>query len=277
VVIKRNAIEKTLFIRRINIMKKALAVVLGLSLVGMAFADAKGDEIAKKYYSLKKADDTKSTAVMTLIDKAGTRKVRKLEIYYQEGPEGKNAFMNFLEPADVAGTKFLTLAHKDADAEQRLYLPALKKTRKISSSGKDGEFVNSDFYFYDLSDKKFEDHSHTFISENETIADQAFAGMKFYKIEMKPVDPTSPYSKEIAYINMDDNFVYKLECFDKKDNALLKTFLFVKVQNIKGVLVPVQTMVTNSKKGTKTLLALNDPQVNSGVKAETFTVKNLEQ
>jgi len=258
-------------------MKKFIAVVLGVTLAGMVFADAKGDAAAKKYYDLPKANDTKSSATMTLIDKAGTKKVRKLEIYYQEGAEGKNAFMKFLEPADVAGTKFLTLAHKGADAEQRLYLPALNKTRKISSSGKDGEFVNSDFYFFDLEDKKFEDHTYTFIEDNVTLADKAFAGMKFTKVEMAPVDASSPYSKEIAYINMDNNFVYKLECFDRKDNALLKTFLFVKVEDIKGVLVPVQTMVTNNKKGSKTLLALADPQVNSGVKSEVFSVQNLEQ
>jgi hypothetical protein len=258
-------------------MKKLLAVALTMSLVGAAFADAKGDEIAHKYYNLKKADDTKSTAIMTLIDKAGTKKVRKLEIFYRETAEGKDAFMKFLEPADVAGTKFLTLSHKGADTEQRLYLPALKKTRKISSSGKDGEFVNSDFYFYDLEDKKFEDHVHTFIADNVTINDQAFAGKKFSKIEMKPVAANAPYSKEIAYVSQDDNFVYKLECYDAKDGALLKTFLFVKVENIKGVLVPTQTLVTNHKKGTKTLLALTDPQVNTGVKADTFSVQNLEQ
>jgi hypothetical protein len=258
-------------------MKKTIAVILGISLVGFAFADAKGDAAAKKYYDLPKAKDTHSPAIMTLIDKTGTKKVRNLEIFYQEGPEGKNAFMSFLEPADVAGTKFLTLAHKNADAEQRLYLPALKKTRKISSSGKDGEFVNSDFYFFDLEDKKFEDHSYTFLEDNVTIADKAFDGMKFTKVEMVPTDATAPYSKEIAYINMDNNFVYKLECFDRKDGALLKTFLFVKVENIKGVLVPTQTIVTNNKKGSKTLLALTDPQVNSGVKDEVFTQQNLEK
>jgi outer membrane lipoprotein-sorting protein len=258
-------------------MKKAFAVVLGLTLVGMAFADAKGDEIARKYYSLKKADDTKSTAVMTLIDKSGAKKTRKLEIFYREGPEGKDAFMNFLEPADVAGTKFLTISHKGAEAEQRLYLPALKKARKIAATGKSGEFVNSDFYFYDLEDKYFEDHTHTFVADNVTIPDQAFAGMKFSKIEMNPVDTASPYSKEIAYVNAADNFVYKLECYDAKDGALLKTFLFVKVQNVKGVLLPVQTIVTNHKKGTKTLLALTDPQVNTGVKADVFSPNSLGQ
>lgn len=258
-------------------MKKLITVALGLILATAGFADAKGDAAAQKYYGLTKAANTKAAATMTIIDKAGTKKVRKLEIFYQEGTEGKNAFMNFLEPADVAGTKFLTIAHKNAETEQRLYLPALKKTRKISSSGKDGEFVNSDFYFFDLEDKTFADHTYTFLADGVTIADKAFEGMKFSKIEMKPVDPASPYAKEIAYINMDNNFVYKLECFDKKDGALLKTFLFVKVDSIKGVLVPVQTIVINSKKGSKTLLALTAPQVNSGIKNDVFTEKNLEQ
>ena len=213
-------------------MKKLCAAVLGFSLVGMmAFADSKGDVIAQKYYALTKAVDTRSLATMTLIDKNGIKKVRKLEIFYKEGPEGKNAFMKFLDPADVAGTKFLTIAHKGAESEQRLYLPALNKTRKISAAGKDGEFVNSDFYFFDLADKSFADHTYTLLEENVTLADLAFKGMTFSKIEMKPVDLTTPYSREVAYVNNDNGFIYKLECFDRKDNALLKTFLFIRLIN----------------------------------------------
>jgi hypothetical protein len=258
-------------------MKRQIIAGLCIALAAGAFADAKGDEIAKAYYGLSKAADTKADGVMTLIDKAGGRKVRKLDINYREGPEGKDAYLVFSEPADVAGTKFLTLSHKGADSEQRLYLPALKKTRKISSSGKDGAFVNSDFYFYDLEDRHFEDNTYTFIAGDVTIADKAFDGMKFDKVEMKPVASNAPYSKCLAYANQADHFIYKLECFDKKDGALLKTFLFVKVENLKGHLVPTQTMVTNNKAGTKTLLALNNVQVDIGAKAELFTEKNLEK
>ena len=258
-------------------MKRQIIAGLCIALAAGAFADAKGDEIAKAYYGLSKAADTKANGVMTLIDKAGGKKVRKLDINYREGPEGKDAYLVFSEPADVAGTKFLTLSHKGADSEQRLYLPALKKTRKISSSGKDGAFVNSDFYFYDLEDRHFEDNTYSFLAGDVTIADKAFEGMKFDKVEMKPVDANAPYSKCIAYANQADHFIYKLECFDKKDGALLKTFLFVKVENLKGHLVPTQTMVTNNKNGTKTLLALNNVQVDIGAKAELFTEKNLEK
>ncbi len=258
-------------------MKRLIIAGLGLALAAGAFADARGDEIAKAYFGLPKAADTKASATMTLIDKAGGRKVRKLEIDYRETAEGKDAYIAFSEPADVAGTKFLTLAHKGADAEQRLYLPAMKKTRKISASGKYGAFVNSDFYFYDLEDRKFEDNTYAFLAADEVIADKAFEGMKFDKIEMKPKDPSSPYSKTIAYANQADHFVYKLECFDKKDGALLKTFLFVKVENLKEHLIPTQTLVTNNKNGSKTLLAMAEVQVDIGAKAELFTEKNLEK
>jgi hypothetical protein len=258
-------------------MKRIAGLVLALLMAGAAFGDAKGDEIAKKYYGRKKADDTTGLATMTLIDKAGTKKVRKLEMFTKEGAEGKNSFVNFLEPADVAGTKFLTLTHRGSDSEQRLYLPALKKDRKISSSSKDGEFVNSDFFYYDMEDRFIEDNTNTFLSDEETIADKAFTGMKFSKIELKAKADNCPYAKTIAYVNMADNFIYKMECYDKKDNSLLKTVLFVKVDTIKGVLIPVQTLVTNHRKGTRTLLQMNDMKVNVGLKDEVFSVKNLGQ
>ena len=258
-------------------MKRQIIAGLCMVLAAGAFADAKGDEIAKAYFGLSKAADTRTNATMTLVDKSGGKKVRKLEINYRQTTEGKDAYIVFAEPADVAGTKFLTIAHKGADTEQRLYLPALKKTRKISAAGKDGSFVNSDFSFYDLEDKNFEDNTYTFLAADQSIADKAFEGMKFDKIEMKPKDASGPYSKTIAYANQADHFVYKLECFDKKDGALLKTFLFVKVESIKGHLIPTQTLVSNNKGGTKTLLAMADVQVDVGAKAELFSEKNLEK
>jgi hypothetical protein len=252
---------------------------VGLSLATSisAFADDKGDAIAQAYYGLAKASDTKADATMTLIDKSGAKKIRKLQINYRETSEGKDAYLVFAEPADVAGTKFLTLAHKNAEGEQRLYLPALKKTRKISSASKDGAFVNSDFSFYDLEDRKFSDNAYTFLAGGATIDDKAFDGMKFDKVEMRPADPNAPYSKCVAYANQADHFIYKLECYDKKDGALLKTILFVQVENLKGHLIPTQTLVSNNKAGTKTLLAMSNVQVDVGASADLFTEANLEK
>ena len=251
-------------------------VLAGLTLA--AFADAKGDEIAHKYFDLKKAADTTAPgSTMVIIDKGGNKKIRKLDVYYQDKGNGKNAYMVFSAPADVNGTKFLTLGHRGEDSDQRLYLPALKKVRKISSSSKDGEFVNSDFWYYDLEERYFEDDTYTFLSENETLADKAFDGMKFWKIEMKPVKSNCPYVKSVAWVNMDNSFIYRLDCYDKKDGALVKTIVFPKVESMQGVLVPTQSMVTNVKKGSKTLLQLNEVKVNTGLKDSLFSVQQLEQ
>lgn len=259
-------------------MKRTLCTIMALGLLAaVAFADARGDEIAQKHFALKKSSDTSATATMVLIDKSGSKKIRKLEMFTKDSGQGKDSFINFLEPADVAGTKFLTIAHKGGDSEQRLYLPALKKTRKISASSKDGEFVNSDFYYYDMEDRGFADGSYTFVADNETLADKVFAGMKFFKIEMKPVDKDAPYAKTLIWVNMENYGIYQAQCFDAKSNALLKTISFPKIETIDGILIPTQTMVVNHKKGSKTLLALAGLKVNQGLKADIFSVKNLEQ
>lgn len=258
-------------------MKKAFTLV-ALGLIGLAAlsADARGDQIAAQYFGLTKPADTSANAVMTLIDKSGGRKVRNLDLYSKSDSTGDYSFSEFKTPADVAGTKFLTTPLKDGTNEQRLYLPALKKTRKIASSDKSGEFVNSDLWYYDLESRKLSDNTYTFLSDNEVIADKAFAGMKFFKVEVTAKSSDCPYSKSIFWINMDDSHAYKIEAYDK-DGALLKTILFVKFEEQKGLKVPVQTAVTNHKKGTKTLLQLNNLKVNSGLKDEVFSVKNLEQ
>jgi outer membrane lipoprotein-sorting protein len=253
-----------------------IAVALAVGFVATVGADAKGDEIAAKYFGHTKAADTSANAVMTLIDKSGNKKVRELDMYTKDSAAGAFSFIEFQKPADVAGTKFLITPVKGADAEQRLYLPALKKTRKIASSDKSGEFVNSDLTYYDMQDRKLEDNTYTFLAENETLADKAFEGMKFFKIEVKAKASDSPYSKSVFWINADDFHAAKVEAYDAKGGALLKTILFVKYDEQKGVKMPVQTMVTNHKKGTKTLLQLNNLKVNTGLSDTVFSVKNLE-
>jgi len=252
-----------------------IAVALAVGFTAAASADAKGDEIAAKYYGHTKAADTQANAVMTLIDKSGNKKVRELDMFTKDSPNGVFNFIEFQKPADVAGTKFLTTPTKDG-SEQRIYLPAMKKTRKIASSDKSGEFVGSDLTYYDMEDRKLEDSTYTFVEENVVLADKSFEGMKFYKIEVKAKSDDSPYAKSFIYINMDDFHASKVEVFDKKGGALWKTILFVKYEEQKGVKMPVQTLVTNHKKGSKTLLQLNNLKVNAGLKDDVFSVKNLE-
>jgi len=260
----------------VKTLSAVFTIALTLGFAAAVGADARGDQIAAQYFGHVKAADSSANAVMTLVDKSGNKKVRELDMFTKDSPAGVFTFIEFKKPADVAGTKFLTTPLKDGTSEQRLYLPALKKTRKIASSDKSGEFVNSDLTYYDMEDRKLEDNTYTFLAENETLPDKAFEGMKFNKIEVKAKADDSPYAKSVFWINMADFHASKVEVYDKKGGALWKTILFVKYDEQKGVKMPVQTLVTNHKKGSKTLLQLNNLAVNTGLKDEVFSVKNLE-
>jgi hypothetical protein len=258
-------------------MKRLIVVCLSVFVAMGAFADARGDEIARKYFDQKTPRDTTAVASMTIRDQAGVVKTRKLKMVMKETPEGRKTFVEFVEPADVSGTKFLTVSRKGAETDQRLYLPALKKIRKISSSSKDGEFVGSDLFYFDMEERFFEDASYSFLGENETLTEPALAGMKFWKISMELVNSNAPYAKCIAWINMQDLAMYRTECYDKKDGALFKTITVDETKAIKGYTIPVKETVVNLKKGSQTQMAMGGFEVETGVKDSEISVKRLEQ
>jgi outer membrane lipoprotein-sorting protein len=238
----------------LNKKKYLLLIAVLLLAAQFVFSDEKGSDIAKKNHDLKKANDSSSELTMTLIDK-----------------NGSNSFIEFLEPADVKGTKFLTIAHKKIEDEQRLYLPALKKPRQISGSNKNGKFMGSDLFYYDMEDRAFEDMNYKFIREEK------YNNMDCFVIEATAVASDSPYSRSLLWINKADYFAYKIECYDKKDDSLWKVIAMVEVKTIDGVMMPSKTAVDNKKDGTKTLMQMDNIKLNSGIKDEVFTVQNLEK
>jgi len=251
-------------------MKKMFFVALTILYALSLFADEKGDEIMRKNKALKKPNDVYSEADMVLIDKKGGQKKRKVIMFSKESKEGTNSFSEFQEPADVRGTKFLTIARK-GDDEQRLYLPALKKTRLISSSSKDGKFMGSDLSYYDMEDRDFEDFSYKYVK------DEKFGDKDCFVVEAVPNDKTAPYSRSLMWVSKSDYFTYKLETYDKKDDKLFKTIVMVEVKTLDGVIFPTKTVVDNNKEGTKTLLSMSNIKINFGIKDEVFSVQNLEK
>lgn len=254
-------------------MKTKLFTIVSL-LIGVSiaiFADAKGEEIAKKTYDLKEANDQYSMGTMVLIDKKGEKKLRKVEMYTKKTKVGTNSYIEFLEPADVKGTKFLTIGYDKGDDDQRLYLPALKKVRKISSSQKDGSFMGSDISYYDMEERSFED------SEYKYIKEEIYNNIDCFVIESTPKDKSAPYSKQIMWISKNDYFPYKIECYDKKRDTLIKTIVAVETKTIDGVIIRTKMVVDNQKDGTKTLFQLENVKVNIGIKDDIFSVQNLEK
>ncbi len=253
-------------------MKKTryLLVILVLMVCMSVFGDAKGEEIGRKTFGLKKSNDMSAVAAMTLIDKSGNKRSRKLEMFAKETKAYTGTFIRFMEPADVSGTKFLSVT-KNGVEEQRIYLPTMKKVRLISSSGKNGRFVNSDILYYDLESREYDDFSYRYIK------DETLNGVDYSVVELRSVDTGSPYSRAVVWISKKDDFLYRMECYDSKSDELIKRIVIVEVKVIDGVIIPTKTVFDNLKDNTKTLLELTGVKVNTGLSDTVFSVAALDK
>ena len=248
--------------------KKASIVAIFLLLSASLFAETSADEIMAMHYDLKDPENSSNLTTMVLINSRGNKKTRKMEMFTMDTSIGEDTFIEFLLPADVRGTKFLIIGNDQADDEQRLFLPALKRVRKISSSNKNGKFMGSDITYYDMESRNLEDFTYELLRE-DTVGNRSC-----WVIESTPVDEESPYSKVLNYISMDNYFTYKNEMLDE-NGELIKTVTVVETQVIDGVIVPVKTVIDNIEDDHKTLLAISEIKLDSNMDESKFTVQNL--
>lgn len=249
-------------------MKKLLVLTFLVLFTTMLFSDEKGNKIVKSVLALKKSNDSYYIATMRLINNRNQEKVRKIEWYSKETDEGKNSLIKFLEPADVEGVVFSTIAHKKIDDEQRLFLPALGKIRRISSSKKGGSFMGSDFNYYDLEDHDFEDNTYKYLKE------ETYDNKLCKVVEYTPLDKNSPYLKTVCWIDKESLFIVKIEFYDNNNNHY-KTLIKKDIVVINGIIVSKLMEMTNHIKEHKTILKLENIKFDIGIKNSLFSVQNL--
>lgn len=243
----------------------AIFILISVSL----FAGESADEIMLKYDRLKKPEYSSNITTMILINNSGKKKIRKMEVYTAKTEKGENSFIEFLLPADVKGTKFLTIGNDNGNDEQRLFLPALNRIRKISSSGKKGKFMGSDLTFYDMETKKLKDFTYKLSGEG------SIEGRPCWIIESTPTDTDAPYSKAYLYISREDYYCYKRELFDKSGEHV-KTITIVETKIIDGIIIPTKIFVDNLEENHKTLMSVSDIKINCEIDRSKFTIKNLK-
>lgn len=164
--------------------------------------------------------DTIVEMEMVLTNRHGESSNRKMKLQTLEGiGDGDKTLITFDEPRDVKGTAFLSYTHKvDAD-DQWLYLPALKRVKRIASSNKSGPFVGSEFAYEDMTSQEVEKYTYKY------IGDVDHDGLNCFQIERYPIDPKSGYTRQVGWIDREHYRVIKIDFYDRK-NSLLKTLTF---------------------------------------------------
>ena len=189
-----------------------IAVVLLPSSSYAQSAEERGLEIALAAKAFDKGfTDFTANMIMTLKNKSGKTSKRNIRIKTLEvETDGDKSLSIFDEPADVKGTAMLTFSHGLEPDDQWLYLPALKKVKRISSRNKSGPFMGSTFAFEDLGSQEVEKYSYKFLRE------EACGEWQCYVIERKPEYKHSGYTSQTAWIDKEGYRLAKVDFYDRK-------------------------------------------------------------
>jgi outer membrane lipoprotein-sorting protein len=260
--------------------KILLALTLGVTLLttNLFADDPKARAIMEKVDARDDGQTLEQDMLMVLIDKNGNTRDRDIKSYGKDFGEDEYRIMFFKSPADVKNTAFLTYDYDDSskDDDQWLYLPALKKVKRIPTSDKSSSFMGSDFSYFDMTDRDLEDYDFKLLKETKV------RGNKAWMIQAIPrtaeVVKESGYTKSIALVRQDNYVVVRSIGFMKNNR---KKYLDVKKLHKKdGVwLIDEMTMTTKKGKSTlhKTLLRFSNIKLNRAIDDNMFTTRRLEK
>lgn len=211
---------------------------------------------------------------MILKNRHGQESTRELAIQALETNEaglGDRSLTVFSSPKDIDGTAFLSHTKINDLDDQWLYLPALKRVKRISSSNKSGPFMGSEFAFEDLSSQEVEKYTYKFTKK------EPLEGQDCFVSERIPVYKNSGYTKHIVWVDTAEYRPIKIEFYDRK-KALLKTLIFgdYKQYNDKYWRAHTLSMV-NHQSGKSTQLKFSEIKLNAGLNEALFTSARLKR
>ncbi len=256
-------------------MKKLLLVVL----VFLAFPvlaetpEEKGLAIAREVDARDTGwGDFQAGMSMLLKNRHGEESLRQMRVKGLEVEnDGDKSLIVFDQPRDVKGTALLTFSHKVKDDDQWLYLPALKRVKRIASRNKSGPFMGSEFAFEDLASQEVEKYTYKFIRDDE------LDGTPVFVMERYPVSKYSGYTRQLAWIDKARYIPLKIEFYDRK-NSLLKVLVFRGYKQYLDKYWRADEMfMDNRQTGKSTLLTWKDYRFRTGLKDNDFTRNSLKR
>tara|TARA_B110000914_G_scaffold216647_1_gene221858 strand:+ start:441 stop:1160 length:720 start_codon:yes stop_codon:yes gene_type:complete len=227
-----------------------------------------GFEIAKMVDEKPSPMDMSSKTKMILTNKKGKSRSNAMMSKSVDG--NKKQIIWFLEPKDDKGVAFLKIEHDNKDDEMRMWLPAFKKVRRISSKKKGDAFMGSDLSYEDLSSRDLDENQYN------RLDDGTVNGKDCYVLEILPkAQAKSAYTKHISWIDKLTLMGVKEESYDKRGK--LKKKKEYEFQNMKGYHVMKRVYVEDVQKNHSTEVTFSEIEVDSGIRENLFQEKNLKR
>ncbi|WP_430456795.1 outer membrane lipoprotein-sorting protein [Rheinheimera sp.] len=216
--------------------------------------------------------DSESKTTMVLRNAQGEENKREIRsISLEVANDGDKGLTIFDEPKDVRGTAFLNHSHTGKPDDQWLYLPSVKRVKRIASRNKSGPFMASEFAYEDLSSFELAKFKFTW------LRDDTLDGEAVFVVEQVPVDEFSGYSKSVVWLDQAEYRARKIEFYDRK-NALLKTLVMSDYkQYLNKYWRPLKLQMTNHQTGKSTDLLVRDIEFGKGRTDADFDTNALQR
>lgn len=251
----------------------ATALVFGLNPAAQAQTAAeKGLEIMQESERRDTGwDNSEADMRMLLRNAQGDTSERIIRSKNQEmTDDGDKGLIIFDQPYDVEGTALLSYTHATEPDDQWLYLPALKRVKRISTRSKSGPFMGSEFAYEDMSSFEVEKYTYKY------LRDETLDGMENFVIESYPVDEFSGYTRLVSWIDKKEYRVQKIDYYDRK-NVLLKTLTFDNYEQYLGQYWrPLEMHMENHQTGKSTTLYWSNFRFRTGLSDRDFNRSSLE-
>ncbi len=217
--------------------------------------------------------DSTADMTMTLKNRAGQTSTRKIRSKVLEVKgDGDKSLSLFDTPADVKGTSMLTFSHGLKADDQWLYLPALKRVKRINSRNKSGPFMGSEFAFEDLGSQEVEKYTYKYLRE-----EACGKGWKCHVVERKPAYKYSGYSKQIGWVDTKEYRNTKVEFYDRKGSKM-KTLTSTGFKQYLGKYWRPSVMnMQNHLTGKSTVLQWSNYKFRTGLTSRDFNKNALSR
>jgi len=213
------------------------------------------------------------TGELTVVNKDGKVRKKNWRSFRQGYAGDAKSLVRFTDPPEVKGVGFLSLARPGKAADQWLYLPSMKRERRIASQDRDASFVGTDFNYEDM--EEF-DQSKFAVSLK---GDETVDGQICWLIEARPEENAgkSLYEKKLLWLRKDILFGVRQDVFRKGEKEPAKRLHLSDVQQVEGHWVAKTLEMTDLKKGSRTTILLQELAFDRPQPAGRFTLQNLNR
>lgn len=230
------------------------------------------EEVAKRSYDVMSGYESSSSKTTMLLRNAnGEENIRRMEFLKLESKDGDKSLINFLYPNDIKDTKLLSYEMIGDDDKQWLYLPALKRVKRISSQNKSGSFMASEFSYEDISSQNYKNYTYDAVDAKNVNIN----GKDYLQIERFPIDKNSGYKRQVLFIDPETYLTSYGEYYDIQDK-LLKKMKFKKYKVIDGIQRVVTIVVENVQNSKTSILIWDEDNIKQNLKSDDFTERVLK-